>query len=217
MMGAWVWVFSPSSHHPLPEKLREKNNTTTLHLLSTLIKEKEKENFNFSAHQNNSSCGVSIHVSFLGVRSPFSKPLILFEERTQSVLNLHFKPRILLATFLILSTGICVMGNYEQDLCSVLALPVLTSWAPFFLTHSSSYTSTWTRFYFELFILPGMTDVGLNCKNLQLCIRCLHLQSITAFGASQQEGTSLPPSSAIPSSWPLKAYTILHIHFSPLM
>ena len=62
-----------------------------------------------------------------------------------------------------------------------------------------------------------MTDVRLNCKNLQLYIHCLHLQSITAFGASQQEGSSLPPSSAIPSSWTLKAYTILHIHFSPLM
>lgn len=181
------------------------------------LKKRKREQFNFSAQQNNSSCGVSTHFSFLGVRSPFSKPLLLFEERTQGFLNFHFKPRILLATFLILSTGQHVMNNYERDLCSVLALPVLTSWAPFSLTHSSSYISTRTRFYFELFILPGMTDVGLNCKNLQLYIHCLHLQSITAFGASQQEGTSLPPSSAISSSWPLKAYTILHIHFSPLM
>lgn len=74
-----------------------------------------------------------------------------------------------------------VMKSYEKDLYSVLALLVLTSWAPFFLTHSSSYTSTWMRFYFELFILPGMIDAGLNCKIPQLYIHCLHLQSITAF------------------------------------
>lgn len=101
------------------------------------------------------------------------------------------------------------------------ALLLLISWAPFFLTQLSSDTSIWMRLYFELFILPGMTDVRLNCKTYQLYIHCTHLQSINAFWQfSAGRPFSLQPFCSMPGihpSQPLRAYTILHKHFSPLM
>ena len=48
-------------------------------------------------------------------------------------------------------------------------------------------------FHSELFILPGMTDVGLNCKRPQLYIHCLDLQSINAFWGSTVGDSLLPP------------------------
>lgn len=167
-------------------------------------------------------CVFPTHFSSLQVRSRLSKLPLSFERRRErTVFKSPFCTQHSISCFPTKQFAWSTSYGYREDICSVLALPVLISWVPFFLTQSSSYTSIWIRFYFELFILPGMTDVRLNCKTPQLYIPCIHLQSINAsrcFSAGRH--SSLRPSSATPrncSSQPFRAYTTLHIHFSPLM
>lgn len=60
--------------------------------------------------------------------------------------------------------------NYKQDLCSVLALPVLTSWAPFFLT-PQLFLYNRSEIYFECILQDQWMSVKLQKYQH---IRCLH-------------------------------------------